>query len=83
MTLSPVERAVVADLSCHGDNVPGNISDNTGYHEKSVSRSLSNLEDRDIVRNKGRGVWSLTEHGETIAKDVLEWQKKTGSYESA
>lgn len=77
MSLSPVERAVVADLSSNGDNVPANIADSTGHHPKSVSRSLSNLEDRDIVYNKGRGVWTLTDDGEEIAKSVLEWQSKT------
>lgn len=76
MSLSPCERAIVADLKTNGDNVPGNIADNTGHHPKSISRSLSNLRDMGYVKNKGRGVWTLTADGEDIADAVLEWQKK-------
>lgn len=79
MSLSPVERAILTDLSENGDNVPTNIADSTGHHSKSVSRSLSNLEDREIVRNKGRGVWTLTADGKELAARLLEWQQKIGA----
>lgn len=70
--LSPVERGIVTDLRIRGDNVPANIADNTGYHQKSVCRSVANLEDLKLVRNKGRGVWTLTHRGQEVADELID-----------
>jgi predicted transcriptional regulator len=70
--LSQVERAILSDLLSHGDNVPGNIADNTGHHPKSISRSLSDLDDDNLVKSKGRGVWTLTDRGQEIAEKVSD-----------
>jgi predicted transcriptional regulator len=61
--LSPVEMEVLVDLLVHGDNVPGNIAENTGRHPKSVSKRLPDLEEHGLIRNKGRGVYTLTPDG--------------------
>ena len=67
MSLTKTEMDVLNDLERNGDNVPGNIADNTGRHEKSVSRVLSqgseSLQGRGLVETKGRGVWTITEQG--------------------
>lgn len=63
MNLSPVERAILEHLRDSGDDVPANIADEKGFHMKSVSRSVSDLEDRGLVENKGRGVYRSTQDG--------------------
>jgi Mn-dependent DtxR family transcriptional regulator len=69
--LSSVESEIVVDLLLHGDNVPSNIAENIERHQTSVSRSLSALEDEDLVSNKGRGVWTLTVAGASLARTIL------------
>ena len=75
MPLTKTEMDVLNDLDRNGANVPGNISDNTGRHEKSVSRVLSgsdnSLESRNLVRNKGRGVWEITDLGEDVLSEYI------------
>ena len=66
--LSPVERDVLVDLLTHGDNVPGNIADNTDRHPKSVSKRLKSLEEKELIENKGRGVYTLTMDGIAVAR---------------
>ena len=77
MELSPVERATLICLLNRGDNVPMNIADETEFHSKSVSRSLSNLEDRGHVENKGRGVWTLTTSGVDLAQLAREIENES------
>lgn len=62
--LSPVERGILEDLDENGDNVPSALASNIDRHPKSVSRSLSNLEDRGLVSKKNEfGVWTITDRG--------------------
>jgi Mn-dependent DtxR family transcriptional regulator len=70
--LTSVDRELLADLLMHGDNVPSNISDNIERHPTSVSQRLSELEDMGLVRNKGRGVWTLTAPGANMARSLAE-----------
>ena len=68
MGLSPVEYEILAVLHDRGDNVPKAIADRSGYHSKSVSRSLRNLSDDGLVRRKNDyGVWTLTADGREVA----------------
>jgi len=69
--LSRVERAIILNLYTDGDNVPSNIADNIPHHAKSVSRSLADLEDMQLVTNKGRGVWTLTDDGLERVDDYI------------
>jgi len=75
MALSPVERSTLICLLDEGDDVPSNISERTNHHNKSVSRSLSNLEERGHVENKGRGVYRLTTSGEDLAELAKELEE--------
>jgi predicted transcriptional regulator len=68
--LSAVESEILVDLLLNGDNVPSNIADNIDRHKTSVSRSLSSLESEDLVDNKGRGVWTLTVAGASLARTI-------------
>lgn len=68
MRLSPVEREILVTLHDRGDNVPKGIADRSGYHSKSVSRSLRNLNEDGLVRRKNEyGVWTLTPDGREVA----------------
>jgi predicted transcriptional regulator len=69
--LSPVEIDVLRDLLLNGDNLPANIADNTGRHQKSVQRRMSDLEENELVRNKGRGVYALTDKGLKTAQSIV------------
>lgn len=70
--LSSVESEILVNILTNGDNVPSNIADNIGRHQTSVSRSLSSLEDEGLVENKGRGVWTLTVSGASLARVVMK-----------
>mgnify|MGYP006310081151 CR=1 FL=1 len=76
MTFTPLEMDILYDLERNGDNVPGNIAENTGRHEKAVSRSLSGADDslanQGLVRSKGRGVWTITEEGQSQLAEFID-----------
>lgn len=68
MPFTDSEQAVITHLYRDGDDVPGNIADATGYHRKSIQRTLSGLETDEIVENKGQGVYRLTLRGVSAAR---------------
>lgn len=85
MDFTETEMDVLNDLERNGDNVPGNIADNTGRHEKSVSRVLSgeseSLQERGLVETKGRGVWTITLKGREKMTEFIQ-EKLEGDDES-
>jgi len=78
MDFTEVDGAILRDLYENGDDRPINIADRTGKHRTSVSHCLSgkddSLESRGLVKNKGHGVWSLTEDGVEAARRLIELQ---------
>lgn len=68
--LSPVERDILHHLLTGGDDVPGNIAEATDRHPKSVSKRLPDLVDEGLIRNKGRGVYTLTPSGVSLARSL-------------
>lgn len=70
MRASEVETAILVDLLLSGDNSAGNIGPNTGHPNSSVTRSLSSLVEEGLVRNKGSGVYTLTDKGRTEARTI-------------
>jgi len=72
MKLTPVERSVLSDLLLNGDDRPANIARRTGKHRGSVSRSCNNLQEKNLVRNKGEGVWTLTNGGVQVARNITD-----------
>lgn len=73
-SLTPTERDVLLDLrrrpDGNGDNIQSNIMENTDRTMKSVGSALESLENRGLVVDKGRGVYRLTEEGETLADQL-------------
>ena len=72
MDISPVEKSILVHLHTEGDDIASNIADARGHHPSSVSRSASNLADRGLLENKGRGVYRLTEDGREIARRLAD-----------
>ncbi len=76
MKLTPVERTILVHLLLHGDDRPANIGDDDPDSDKphpaSVSRSMSNLEGKGLVKHKGNAVYTLTIQGMTAARNVLD-----------
>lgn len=68
---SPVQKIVLTELLLYGDNSPVNVAKGHDVHHKSVSRTLSELEDDGLVENKGNGVYRLTKKGESAAQEYL------------
>jgi len=72
MKLTPSERAILVDLLVHGDNTPSNLADNANMSRDHANDCLSELEDRRLVKNKGRGVYRLTLSGTAAARDLYD-----------
>jgi len=72
MNLTPSEKKILADLLVNGDNVAGNISENTGVTPNYVSRLLSDLEAKGMTESKGRGVYTLTLSGTVAARNFVD-----------
>ena len=77
MALSELDKGILRDLGRSGDNIPANLADNIRLpddgrnpHVKSVSRRLDKLEDDGLVRNKGRGVYTLTKAGAVMIDEI-------------
>jgi len=62
-SLSPVERDILAGLLLLGDSIPLSVAELTDRHPKSVSRSVSELEEAGLVVEKHRAVYALTPSG--------------------
>lgn len=80
--LSPVDRDVIVDLLLHGDNTPQNIARNTERSPSSVSRRLSTLKEKGIVRNKGSGVWTLKEEGILMGQTIYYGREESRKTEN-
>ncbi|WP_083912466.1 MarR family transcriptional regulator [Natronolimnohabitans innermongolicus] len=70
MDLSPSERAILVDLLLHGDDMPSNIAERTDFARETISRNCSRLVERDFARDKGGGVYKLTNAGVLIAQNI-------------
>lgn len=71
MELSPVQQATLVDLLIYGDDKAGNIGQRTGFHANSVSRSIPGLVDENRLKEKGDGVYRLTDSGREAAIGLL------------
>ena len=72
MNLTPSEKKIIADLLVNGDNVAGNISDETGVTPNYVSRLLADLESKGLTESKGRGVYTLTISGVAVGRNIVD-----------
>ena len=72
MNLTPSEKKIIADLLVNGDNVAGNISDETGVTPNYVSRLLADLESKGLTESKVRGVYTLTISGVAVGRNIVD-----------
>lgn len=70
MSPTPTEMEILRDLQQNGDNVPANVADNIDRHAKYVIVKLSDLADRGLVLNKGRGVYTLSPDGREYVRQA-------------
>lgn len=80
--LSSVEMDVLEDLLLHGDNTPKNIGENTSRNPSNVSERLADLQEKDLVRSKGGGVWALTLRGANMARAIHAHRDEGGAPDS-
>lgn len=71
MRLTPTEEDVIRHLFLRGDDRAVNIAEETGRHRVSVSQRAADLEQKGLLRNKGNGVYTLTNAGLTRARNEL------------
>lgn len=70
--LSEVDREILVCLLIKGDNTPRNIAEICNRHHQSIQDRLEELSDKSLIRNKGRGVYRLTEKGIRYAQTVAQ-----------
>ena len=70
MQLTPVERDILSHLLLNGDDMAANIAEEYDRHRGSVTRSFSSLSEMELVRNKGNGVYELTNAGVRVAQNI-------------
>lgn len=57
---SETDEKILCDLLVRGNNAPKNIAEEIGTSREYVSERLKVLEEEDLVRRVGSGVWSLS-----------------------
>lgn len=72
--MNTTEREILVHLREKGDNIPSNIADAIDRHSGSVQRSIGELESRELVENKGRGVYTLTEKGDEASESLVTFK---------
>lgn len=69
---TPSEKEVMLHIRDNGDNVPYNIAEDVERHNKTVQRKCRELTEQGILRNKGQGVYTLTEKGEEVVEKLMD-----------
>lgn len=70
--LTAVDREVLVAILIGGDNTPGNIAELIERHPNSVQDRVNELEEQELVINKGSGVYALRLRGVTVARTVVQ-----------
>ena len=71
MSLSPTESDILVSLLLLGDSLPITITEASGRHPRSVSRSVPPLVEAGLVVEKHRSVYALTPTGYSEARRLL------------
>lgn len=74
--MNETEQKTLTDLMKNGDNIPKNIAENVDRHAGSIRRAAANLEERGLIKNKGGGVYTLTEKGEEATCSLVKFVEK-------
>lgn len=72
MDFTDAQKAVLKHLFEKGDNLPANIAEDTDYHRNYLTNQIRELAEAGLVRNKGRGVWTLTPAGRNAVRQFQE-----------
>jgi DNA-binding HxlR family transcriptional regulator len=70
----PSDQMILEELQ-DGRNLGANIADEIDRHQKTATRRLNQLEDYDLVRNVGRGVYELTPRGAAALELIDESER--------
>lgn len=71
MGFTPTEQGILIDLLVWGDDKAENIGNRAGFHRNSVSRSAKSLVEDGYIKNKGGGVYTLTDSGRDAARGLI------------
>jgi Mn-dependent DtxR family transcriptional regulator len=69
--LTPMQQDIMEMLLIDGAGSPTSLSQLLPNRRPSISNALSDLEDLDLVYNKGGGVYALTPEGVTVIRVLL------------
>ncbi|AHG01545.1 hypothetical protein HALLA_03890 (plasmid) [Halostagnicola larsenii XH-48] len=72
----PTDRLILEELQ-DGRNLGANIADEIDRHKKTVTKRLNQLEDYDLVRNIGRGVYEITSRGEIALDHIDQYDRES------
>lgn len=70
----PTDRWILEELM-EGRNLGANISDDIDRHQKTVTRRLNEMEDHDLVRNIGNGVYEITSKGVATLRIIDQYDR--------
>jgi Mn-dependent DtxR family transcriptional regulator len=74
--MNETERRTLVDLIENGDNIPKNIANNVDRHVGSIRRAVAKLEEKGLIKNKGGGVYTLTERGREATSSLVKFVEK-------
>ncbi|SFS92692.1 hypothetical protein SAMN04488556_3434 [Halostagnicola kamekurae] len=77
----PTDRLILEELQ-GGRNLGANIADEIDRHKKTVTKRLNQLEDYDLVRNIGRGVYEITSRGEIALDHIDQYDRESDQLEA-
>jgi len=77
MTLKQSEQEALICIYENGDDIQTNIKRETGRSMNTVASALNNLEEYSLIKDKGRGVYTLTSKGEQIAESLSKIESST------
>ncbi|WP_210424906.1 phage repressor protein [Halorussus halobius] len=76
----PTDQMILEELQ-DGRNLGANIAEDIDRHRKTVTKRLNQLEDYELVRNVGRGVYEITLRGEIALANIDEYDRETTALE--
>jgi len=63
-------------------NLSANLAEDIDRHRKTVNRRLLQLEDYDLVRDVGRGLYEITERGRIALAHIHEYDADSDHLET-
>ena len=70
--LSAVDKEILVSLLLCGADSPHNLARYTSRHKQTIQERLGKLQDEELVRNKGAGVYDVTYQGLNFGRVLLK-----------